>query len=321
MIFSNKVCEMYTARLGSRLDPDGFVFYFSADDFPGLKYDPIAFKNTKGDTLKGYVYSYPNPIDDRIVVFDHGMGAGHRAYMSEINKLAEHGYRVVAYDHTGCAESDGNGILGFSGSLADLDCVITAVKSSAEYSNCKITVMGHSWGAFSTLNITALHPDVESFVAMSGFISVKSMQKEKIGGILSLWLNDIYSLEKRLNPNHYSYSALDTLASTRSRGLIIHSVDDPVVSYKRNFVPLEKACSNKENLTFITLNFKRHSPNYTVDAVRYKDEYFASLGKLRKKHKHITESDKKAFVNLYDWRKMTEQDEKTWQKIFDHIDR
>ena len=311
---------MYAARLGSRLDPDGCVFYFSPDDFPGLKYDPIAFKNTKGDLLNGFIYSYPNHKTDRIVIFDHGMGAGHRAYMSEINKLAEHGYKVISYDHTGCAESEGEGILGFSGSLADLDCAIRAVKSSAEYSGLKITVVGHSWGAFSTLNITALHPDIESFVAMSGFISVRSMQKEKIGGVMSPWLKDLYDVEKRLNPDHYSYSALDTLAKTTSRGLIIHSDDDPIVSYKKNFLPLESAHSKRDNLTFVTLNSKRHSPNYTTEAVRYKDEYFETLGKLRKKKKLLTENQKQAFLDVYDWRKMTEQDENVWQIIFNHID-
>lgn len=320
MIFSDKIIKEYSKTLLTRRDFDIAVHFFDAEDFPGLTKTGVVFKNAFGETLRGYIYAYPDFKTDRLVIFDHGMGAGHRAYMTEIATLAAHGYRVFSYDHTGCGESDGQGIKGFSGSLSDLDCAIRAIRSSEEYAKIKLTVVGHSWGAFSTMNITALHKDIESIVAMSGFISVKSIQREKVGGLLSLWHKDLYALEARTNPEYYAYNAIDTLSKTEARALIIHSEDDPIVDFDNNFGKLREALSARSRITLLAVNGKRHSPNYTVEAVEYKDEYFEALNTMRKKKLFKSDEQRKAFADSYDWRKMTEQDENIWQIIFDHID-
>jgi len=320
MIFSKKVREIYSGRMLSRLDPDGTTFYFSADDFPGLISEPIAFKNKDGDLLSGFIYSYSDPIPGRLIIFDHGMGVGHRAYMTEIEKLCRHGYKVFSYDHTGCGSSEGNGIKGFAGSLSDLDYAVRAIRSSDEYSKTVISVMGHSWGGFSTMNICALHPDIESVVAMSGFINVKTIQKDKIRGILALWRPDVYAIERETNPDYYAYSSLDSLKNSKVRALIIHSEDDSIVSYKNNFLPLKAAFDGDPRITLLSLRGKDHSPNYTDAAVRYKSEFFSARSAKMKSGELSTDGQKAAFVSSFDWRKMTEQDENVWQKIFEHLD-
>ena len=269
--------------------------------------------------MSGYVYSYPSPKENALVIFDHGMGSGHRAYMKEIEKLAAHGYKVISYDHTGCGESGGDGIGGFSGSLSDLDNVIRAVRSSKEFDKARISIVGHSWGAFSTMNSVALHADLTAIVAMSGFISVESIQKEKVGGIFSLWHKDIYNLESEKNPDYYSYNALESLASSDVPALIIHSEDDNVVSFKNNFLKLRDSLGSKDNISFVSVNGKAHNPNYTSEAVRYKDIYFKDLTAFKKTVKQPTEEQKQDFVSRYDFAKMTEQDDKIWQIIFDHL--
>ena len=320
MIFSKKIKEIYKQNVMIRKDPDGLTFYYSGTDFPGLCSTPIAFKNSFGDLLSGYIYYYPNPIDGHLVIFDHGMGCGHRAYMREIEKLCSHGYKVFSYDHTGCAESSGDGIKGFAGSLADLDFAIRAVRSSDEFSGAKLTVMGHSWGAFSTMNSVALHSDISSIVALSGFASVKIIQNEKIGGFLSLWRKDLYELEKQINPEYYYYSAIDSLLSTRTPALIIHSEDDPIVSFKNNFERLRSVLIGKSNVSFCALKGKKHNPQYSDRAVEKLGEFYAALSSIRKSKKKLDESEKAKFVSSFDWNVMTEQDDAVWAMIFDHID-
>ncbi|MGN1347223.1 MAG: hypothetical protein ACI4V1_10600, partial [Eubacteriales bacterium] len=105
MLFDKQIEKKYREQLFNRYDENGAVFYFSAADFPGLTAEPYSFSGGAGHTLKGAFYHYGSPIADRILVFDHGMGGGHRAYMKEIEQLARHGYLVFAYDHTGCMES------------------------------------------------------------------------------------------------------------------------------------------------------------------------------------------------------------------------
>ena len=156
----------------TRCDDNGTVFYFSAKDFEGLTAEPLAFKATAGHTLQGYLYHYENVIPGRIIVFDHGFGGGHRAYMKEIEKLCRHGYLVFSYDHTGCMESGGESPNGMAQSLCDLNDCIRFIKSCELTKGLDISVMGHSWGGFSTLNISALHEGISHVVVFSGFVSV-----------------------------------------------------------------------------------------------------------------------------------------------------
>jgi protein-tyrosine-phosphatase len=91
MIFSKRIQAIYKMQVFMRADDTGLVFYFSSDDFPGLHRKPYTFTAKAGHKLHGNFYSYHNPIPGRLVVFDHGMGGGHRAYMREIEELARHG--------------------------------------------------------------------------------------------------------------------------------------------------------------------------------------------------------------------------------------
>ena len=131
---------MYRAQLYGRCDDTGKVFYFSAKDFEGMSATPFSFKSNEGAMLKGYFYSYDGYDTSRLVVFDHGYGGGHRAYMKEIERLCRAGFRVFSYDHTGCMESEGESTRGFAQSLSDLDACISALKSSGEAANASISV-------------------------------------------------------------------------------------------------------------------------------------------------------------------------------------
>ena len=310
--------KIYSDTLFVRHDDDGSIFYFSAEDFPGLKKEAYSFVSKAGNRLNGYFYSYDGYDEGRIVVFDHGMGTGHRAYLKEIEMLARHGYRVYSYDHTGCTESEGKSIMGFSGSLADLDSCISSIKT--DFPGNVLSVVGHSWGGFSTLNISAYHKDTKHIVAMSGFVSVKEMQKQVIPFILRPFVKRLYALEERANPDYVSSSAISALSETNARVLIIHSVDDKTVSFKKHFMRMKNALSGRENIRFLELSGKDHNPNYTGDAVKYKNEFFKTYTAKRKAGELSSDEAKASFKASFDWVRMTEQDESLWQEIFKTLD-
>ncbi len=319
---SRQIENIYKKALLCRRDDDGTLFYFSHTDFSGLQRTPYSFKTKKGHTLNGYFYHYSDYSSyskDRLIVFDHGMGTGHRAYMKEIEILARHGFLVYSYDHTGCTESEGEHIMGLTGSLADLDCCITSLKEDKGYNGSAISVVGHSWGGYSTLNILALHPDIRSIVAMSGFISLDEMHRQLIP--VAPLRRQLYRLEQQINPDYVDRSAIQALSSTDAPALIIHSLDDATVSAKRHFYKLRAALADKPNVTFITLTDRDHNPNYTAAAVRYKDEFFKALKARAKKEKQRDPAAHKVFLSSYDWHKITEQDADLWSKIFEHLDK
>ena len=80
--------KLYRSNLFVRNDNPNGIFYFTASDFPGLRAEPYAFKSQMGHDLKGWFYYYEDPIPGRLIVFDHGMGIGHRAYLRESECLA-----------------------------------------------------------------------------------------------------------------------------------------------------------------------------------------------------------------------------------------
>ena len=318
---SRQLEKTYRSILFVRHDPDGRIFYFSHLDFEGLHRSDFDFKSRKGHLLKGGFYYYDNPRQDRLIVFDHGLGVGHRGYMREIETLCKRGYMVYSYDHTGCRDSEGESIQGLSGSLADLDDCIRALKRNREISKMEISVIGHSWGGFSSLNILGYHHDIHSVVSMSPFLSVPVMHKQIVPPVVSSFRKRLMEIERETNPLHADSYAIDVINKSNKPVLVVHSLDDSTVDARLNVLYLRKHTLERGNVEFIIQDGKGHSVNYTHEASEYKHKFFKAMNKLKKKGLLETDEEKKAFVSSYDWYKMTEQDEELWEKIFTFLEK
>ena len=320
MLFEKQILGTFRSQFLRRCDDTGTAFYFSASDFPGLVSEPFSFLSSKGHTLKGSFYHYADPIPGRIVVFDHGFGGGHRSYMKEIEMLCRHGYLVFAYDHTGCMESGGENILGFSQSLCDLNDCLNALKATDRCRDLSISVMGHSWGGFSTLNIPALHPEITHVVVLSGFVSVELLVQSFFSGLLKPYRKSVLDMEISANPDFVNYNAVTSLSGTNAQVLLVYSENDALVKKAVHFDTLQRELAHKDNISFLLLPNKGHNPNYTEDAVTYLAEYSSSVGKKLKKKELETDLQKELFLASFDWDRMTEQDIVVWAKIFQTLD-
>ena len=315
MIFEKQIIKAYKKIAFNRVDDKGTAFYFSYLDFPGLKVESFSFKSIHGHTLKGNFYFYENYNPERLIIFDHGFGGGHRSYMKEIEKLCSFGFKVLAYDHTGCMESEGLTTNGMTTSLVDLNDCLKALKKDERFKYLDFSVIGHSWGGYSTLNISALHPDLSHIVVLSGFVSVKRLIKSFFSGILKPYRKAIYKLEKETNPNFVDFDAVETLNNSQVKALLIYSSNDMMCKKEDTYDILFNNLNKRDTLKFILLNNKGHNPNYTVEAVKYLNEYSTTKQKMKKKKLLETIDQKKKFINSFNWHKMTEQDEELWQEI------
>lgn len=307
------ILNTYRGIAYTRCDDTGKAKYFSYSDFQGLHRDSYIFKSSLGHDLSGNIYFYDEYNPDRLIIFEHGFFGGHRSYMKEIELLCRHGYRVFAYDHTGCMESGGENPNGLAQSLRDLNDCLNTLKADENFRNLDFSVMGHSWGGFSCLNITALHPDISHVVVLSGFTSVERLVDSFFEGVLKKYRKDVMELERNANDEFVSFDAVDTLSKTKSEVLLIYSDDDKMVR-KTHFDILKEKLDGKDNIKFILEHNKGHNPNYTSDAVKYLARYSADSKKTIR-----TEEKKKSFVDSYDWNRMTAQDEKVWKQIFDFL--
>lgn len=319
MLFEKQILSAYKGMMHTRCDDTETVYYFSADDFEGLHSEAYSFKASAGHTLKGYIYSYDNAKEGRLVIFDHGFGGGHRAYMKEIEMLCRHGYKVFSYDHTGCMESGGESPNGMAQSLSDLNDCLCAIKADERFCGLDISVMGHSWGGFSTLNISALHSEISHIVVLSGFVAVEELVNSFFDGIMKGYRKVIMQLERDSNPTLASFNAVDSLKDSSVKALLIYSDDDQLV--KRNHYDILKAgLSEKANINFMLVSGKGHNPNYTPDAVKLLGEFGAARTKLLK-NKKATKEYKERFVSSFDWNEMTAQDDAVWGAILEHLDK
>ena len=318
MLFEKKVVDMVLGQLLTRQDNPYGIFYFSPANFPGLHAKAYDFKSRKGHDLKGFFYCYQGADPGKLIVFDHGMGNGHRAYMREIETLCKAGFVVYSYDHTGCMASGGAHIGGFAQSLADLDDCITALKHEDFLRGRELYVVGHSWGGFSTMNIGAIHREVRKIVSMSGFVSVERIVKQSLGP-LKAYAPAIVKAEQLANPRHSRFNALESLEKTKAKVLLIYSEDDKTVLKKEHYDPLYVKFCDSDHVKFLLLNGKNHNPTFEKASVVYKDGFFAQFQKALKKGQLATPEAQKEFFGRFDWWYMTKQDMEVWNRITDFL--
>ena len=320
MIFSGLITKVYKKALFRRMDERPDCFYFTYKDFPGLHEESYPFRGEHGQMLAGHFYYYDGAREDRIIVFEHGMGAGHRSYMRDIDTICRHGYRVFTYDRTGCADSEGDTIRGFAGALSDADHAMRALREDPRYANVDVSVVGHSWGGYTTQNICAYHKDIKHIVAISGFPSIPVMLEQQFRGILKLFRGDAMALERETNPRYADSTALRAVLDSDVKALFIHSLDDHIVDYNVHMKYLMDNLSDNDRVRFITVDEKQHNPTYTKNAVALLRDYHQKREALAKKRGERTPEEYKAFVDSFDWWAMTEQDDSIWKEIFDFID-
>ena len=320
MIFEKKIVGIYKSQFLSRCDDQGLAHYFSHEDFPGLRQQPFGFKSSLGHDMKGWFYCYDEIIPGRLVVFDHGMGGGHRSYMKEIEMLCRRGFLVYTYDHIGCMESGGDNTRGLSQSLVDLNDALNALKATPGFRDLDISVMGHSWGGYACMNIAALHPEVTHIVAMSGFVSVEEMVGQFFSGILKGYRKPVMKIEREQNPKFVDHNAVQTLTNTGVPVLLVYSYNDKIVNREVHHDALKQGLKEKNNVRILLEQNKGHNPNYTADAAAYLAEYTAALTKGLKDKVLQTEAQKAAFRAKWDWHRMTAQDNKVWAEIFRTLD-
>ena len=320
MLFSKIIEKKFDAVLG-RYDGDPLQYYLSPADYPAIKQENFNVQGDRGVTLRGYFYYYGEPDTGKFIIFDHGIGAGHYAYFAEIEYLARNGYTVYSYDHAGCVESGGEGILGFAEGINDLDHVIRALKEDGRFGKNGFKIMGHSYGGYSAMNVTALYPEVSHVVSLAGFLSARSLIEQYIPKMFLKYSEEVMERERKNNPVYADMNAIDSLKKSDAKLLHIQSEDDEKVKFELCTKLLKEGLKGRAGTEYIVVNNRNHEPEHTVRAVKKEMAMIADEEKLLKKKKSFSDADKKEFQESYNWKEFKEEDEEIWKHIFDFLDK
>ena len=294
--------------------------YFRAEDFDGITTEEVSFPSDRGQILHGYLYESKDAGGKGLVVFSHGIGAGHSSYTTEIVSLARHGYTVLGYDGTGCVESEGNCIRGMDQGPLDLKAALCFVAAQSRFSGQKCILVGHSWGAFSVMN-SLEEENVSGAVAMNGFVSPAGIMAESVtvrAGIPWWLLKPFFFLYEKLSfGRNANRNSLSSLEKTEKPVLLLMGEKDKTVPYKYNGRKLRVLAGTKKNITTLIYSDKEHNVYLTRDAEMYMNTTFENLPKKVRKDK----SRKAELYAAVDYVRMTAEDSAVMEEIYHFCDR
>lgn len=312
MFFSKIIEKKFDAVLG-RYELNPTQIYFASKEDLGVKKEEYNVKGNHGD-LKGFFY-YEKELDPKkLIIFDHGIGAGHLAYFKEIETLVKKGYTVYSYDHTGCANSDGEGILGFAQAVNDLDHVISAIHLDNRFWDTDIKLMGHSWGGYSVMNVVAFHPEVTHVVSLAGFLSARALIEQYLPKFVLHYSDEVMDREREHNPMYADLDARESMKKSEAKLFFLQSKDDTLVKFDRCFTLLKAALGNRENTILGSYNHKWHHPQRT-EAAAVEDLALREKWMKLIKKKNISVKEQTDFSLPQDWKTIVQQDEKVWNDI------
>ncbi|MGN1060967.1 MAG: alpha/beta hydrolase [Candidatus Coproplasma sp.] len=287
----------------ARQDKNPEFKYFTAEEFNLITEDiDVTYK---GEKLYSKLYS-TKPVEEceKVVIFQHGFGAGTSSYMTEIASLAKFGYAVVATDAYACNNSTGKKVGGFFAGTEAVIATYIGVKRCEKLKDKKVVLVGHSWGAYSVC-CAANKVKVDGVVALSGFnapaqcICDQLKMIAPMGKLMAPVLHPIFFFINMFRSSNGNTHAANALKKSGVKALLIHGKKDRTVPKKHSAA--QKA--QGDNVTKLILADKKHNPYNTVAA----EECLAKLLSFS--------GDNEEFYKNFDWTKATEEDDKIMSNI------
>lgn len=268
---------IYKKGFGYRFELNPYIKYYHEKEFDCIRKE--ATFNIDDIKIKG-LFITPNKEYDKkkIIIYAHGMFSSKEAYLQDIGSISAHGFEVFCYDNIGVNESEGKNIGGLSSFLKTLDYAVNFVKKT--YPEKDIYVIGHSAGAYATINVLKYHPDIKKICAISPFVNINKILYSMVPAPLKLITFNGKLYEGLIFKKYAFTNAIKTLNEYEGKALILHSKDDKVVPYKKGTYILEKKLKNKNNINFIIVDNKNHQPQYTAKAVKRLNEFSNKINTL-----------------------------------------
>lgn len=304
------ISHQYKKQFVCRYDKEVGIPYYSFSDFKGLKQEAYSFVDSINIDIKYFFYYYDNYRTDKIVLFLHGLGPGHTAYLAEIEFLAKAGYKVLTLDYMGCEESQGKNMRSLNEPTRDVNNLLDYLRLDKP-----IVVVGHSLGGYTALNIINIRKEISKAVIISGFLSIESLMKVFVKS--KFIYNGIIKYEKKMEPDYFHINNLEYLKTTKDKIFFIQSDDDPMVPYSIALKEVEQI--DNPNIKTLRVTGKKHNPNYSLDAVNYMNEIFGQYNELLKKKKIRSDEDRINFFKDVSLTRLTEQDKDIVSAISEFI--
>ena len=246
----------------TRFDGGGDYYpYFSALH-PGWMRQAVSFPGGRGDTLRGYVFSY-DIAPKALIVLCHGYGMSLNDYLPECEYFCRAGYAVLAFDGSGVGVSDGI-LYGLPQHILGMQACLDYVNSEEALARLPLLLYGHSWGGCAADCVSALgqYP-IRGIISASAFqvstAGIGPYLERHWGKLAGLMLLGVRLFQRMRFGTLAKVTAVEGLRKTAAPVLILQSDDDGIIHYRDNFEVLYAAFREDPRKTFLPLTGHNHN--------------------------------------------------------------
>jgi len=300
----------FRKALSMRGDGIPHMHYFTPDEYGVDGCEKFEFPSSAGHTLRGAKYFVPGVVPKAVVIFFHGIGAGHTAYSHEIAEIAKQGYMVFAYDNSGCMLSGGKSIENIATVARDQRDFFAYLDKREDAKGYPRYAVGHSWGGYAAL--MSLHDPyrIEKCVSLAGFYSAIEMVSQKAPALCKL-KGPITSYLRRHYGKDAADNAIDLIKARPDKKVFLVQGDlDKPDGAKLTLDVMQEALQRCQNVSFMKLKGRRHNCYLSKRAEDY-------LYKLSKEIGYFTTNRDLDLKIDYDL--LMEQDQKVMKAVFDFL--
>ncbi len=229
--------------------------------------------------LKGWIYGAENT--EKLIVFAHGIGSGHEAYVNQLCWFADRGWCVFAYDAAGSGDSPGKSTVGLVQSALDLNSALDFAEQDPRLKDMPKVLLGHSWGGYAVGGVLNFDHDIKAAVSLSGYAYPLEMLDQGavyvLGETGAKLFHPFTALYNRLKFGKYAgLNAVDGINRSDIPVLVMHGESDGFVLYNLGIISQQDKITNPDaEFEAITGDFAHHNDYFhSEECNRYVAEQF-----------------------------------------------
>jgi pimeloyl-ACP methyl ester carboxylesterase len=205
---------------------DRYLLYedLNAEEYPR---ENISIQSGK-NKLAAYLYGVGNR--QGLIIISPGHRDSSDVKLYEITYFVDAGWMVLSYDLTGCYNSEGASMVGYTQAVRDLNAVLNFVEMDEATAGVPVMLFGHSLGGYASAAVLPAGHDVKAVVVASSFDTPKEQWRysiEHYTGVLHFPLLPFTDLFIALKyGGEADLSAVDGINAVDIPVLVISGADD-----------------------------------------------------------------------------------------------
>lgn len=254
-----------------------YVISYSEIDKSSYPRREVSFRSGNAD-LAGYIYDAKEPAG--LVVVVNGIGGGADSHLPEIVYFLDHGWSAATYDATGVGKSGGDGVVGLSQGIKDLESFLDFLEGDERTSKLPIVLYGHSAGGYAAAASVDYSERVRCAVCISAFNSTSETMlhhaREKVSVLADIQY-PFMLLQNYITFGEYAnIKAFDKVSSSETPVALVSCSSDDTVPYEIGLAKYEGKFENP-NVVCVSITDEWRNEHSTPWLSSRAAEYIASL--------------------------------------------